>query len=182
MYVNHEKGRACVLLDISISLVESMLSKFKSDKKWLLKAIEQLDEEDISWSPTNESNSIANLISHIRGTAHSRIEILLYKIPNTRDRDKEFERGLKQSKEHAFIMATEAFDIIIKYLDYLNSHPEMLLSQPFLDMPPLTYSAVNNQTTALNLMIQMVREINYHIGQINYIAKMRKGPLVWKYD
>jgi hypothetical protein len=26
-------------LDISISLVESMLSKFKADKKWLLQAI-----------------------------------------------------------------------------------------------------------------------------------------------
>lgn len=169
-------------MDISISLVESMLSKFKADKKWLLQAINQLDEEDISWSPTKLSNSIANLISHIRGTAHSRIEILLYKIPDTRDREKEFERDLKLSKEQALLMVTEAFDIIIKYLEYLNSHSEMLLSQPFLDMPRLTYSAVNNQTTALNLMIQMVREINYHIGQINYIAKMRKGTLIWNYE
>ena len=144
-----------------------------ADKKWLLQTIEQLDEEDISWSPTNESNSIANLISHIRGTAHSRIEILLYKIPDASDRNKEFERDLKISKEQDLIMAAEAFDIINKYLKYLNAHPETLLSQPCLDMPPLTYSAVNNQTTALNLMIQMVREINYHIGQINYIAKMR---------
>lgn len=100
-------------MDISISLVESMLSKFKADKKWLLQAIEQLDEEDISWSPTNESNSIANLISHIRGTAHSRIEILLYKIPDTRDRDKEFERGLKHSKEHVLLMVLLEHSILL---------------------------------------------------------------------
>ncbi|ULL16155.1 DUF1572 domain-containing protein [Paenibacillus sp. H1-7] len=169
-------------MDISMPVIDSILSKFKADKKWLLQAIEQLTEEDICWSPTNESNSIANLISHIRGTAHARIEILLYEIPDTRDRAKEFEPGLTLSKEQALLKATEAFDIIIAYLEYLKTYPEMLLSQPFLDKPPLTFSAVNNQTTALNLMIQMVREINYHVGQINYIAKMRKGPLVWKYD
>lgn len=167
-------------MDISSALVESMLSKFKADKKWLLQAIEQLEEEDLTWSPDHDSNSIANLISHIRGTAHSRIEILIYNIADTRDRAKKW--NLQLSKDQVLTMANEALDLIIRYLEHLGSHPELLLSQPFLDKPPLTYSALNNETTALNLMIQMVREINYHIGQINYIAKMRKGPLVWKYD
>ncbi|MBD2864506.1 DUF1572 family protein [Paenibacillus oceani] len=169
-------------MDISSAFIESTLTKFKADKKWLLQAIDQLDEDDIAWSPTEESNSIANLIAHIRGTAHSRIEILLHPIPDTRNRDQEFERNLRLSKDQTKTMAGEALDLIIYYLEHLETHPELLLSQPFLDKPPLTYSALNNETTALNLMVQMVREINYHIGQINYIAKMRKGPLVWKYD
>ncbi|MOA57986.1 hypothetical protein D3C78_1822820 [compost metagenome] len=79
-------------------------------------------------------------------------------------------------------MTKEAFDVIIQYLEYLRSNPELLLSQPFINRPALTYSQVNNETTVLNLMIAMVREIHYHTGQIIYAAKIRKGQLVWNYD
>jgi hypothetical protein len=175
-----KKGVCAV--DISILLIDSMLGKFRPEKKWVLQAIEQLVEEEIVWAPTPESNSIANLISHIRGTVHQRIETILFNIPDTRDRDKEFERGLNLSKEQVLKLASEAFDIIIQYLEDLKSHPELLTSQPYLDMPPLKYSAVNNQTTALNLMVQMVREVHTHTGQIMYIAKMRKGQLEWQYN
>ncbi len=71
------------------------------------------------------------------------MDIAIEVIPDTRDREKEFET--------------------------------------FLDKPPLTYSQINNQSTTLNLMIAHVREIHYHTGQIVYIAKMRKGKLVWDY-
>ncbi|MCL6603173.1 MAG: DUF1572 domain-containing protein [Paenibacillus sp.] len=169
-------------MDIALELIESMLVKFRSEKKWTLQAIEQLSEEDITWSPIPESNSIANLAAHIRGAVHSRIETIFLNIPDTRDREKEFERGLEVSKEQAYKMTKEAFDILIQYLEHLRSNPELLLTQPFLNLPPLTYSQVNNETTALNLMVAMVREVHYHTGQIIYIAKMRKGQLVWQYD
>jgi uncharacterized damage-inducible protein DinB len=176
------ENEGCELMDISILLIDSMLGKFKPEKKWVLQAIEQLDDEDIIWAPTPESNSIANIVSHIRGTVHQRIETIFLKIPDIRDRDKEFERGLKLSKEQALKMANEAFDLIIQFLEGLRSDPDQLLFQPYLNIPPLTNSAVNNQTTILNLMIQMVREIHTHTGKIIYIAKMRKGQLHWKYN
>ncbi|MGZ7440797.1 DUF1572 family protein [Paenibacillus sp. TH7-28] len=169
-------------MDIASEVIESMLIKFKSEKKWTLQAIAQLSEEDINWSPNTESNSIANLVAHIRGCVHSRIETIFFDIPDTRDRDKEFERGLTMSNEEAYNKTKEAFDIIIQYLEHLGSNPELLLSQPFINRPPLTYSQVNNETTSLNLMIAMVREIHYHTGQIIYAAKIRKGQLVWQYD
>lgn len=84
------------------------------------------------------------------------------------------------TKEQAITMTRDAFDIIIQYLERLQSNPELLMSQPFLNLPPLTYSQVNNETTALNLMIAMVREVHYHTGQIIYAAKIRKGQLVWQ--
>lgn len=169
-------------MDIATELIESILVKFRSEKKWTLQAIEQLSEEDITWIPTGGSNSIANLIAHISGAVHSRIETILRSIPDTRDRDAEFESGLQMSKEQAITLTTNAFDIIIQYLEHLKSNPELLLSQPFLHLPPLTYSQVDNETTALNLMIAMVREVHYHTGQMIYIAKMRKGQLEWNYD
>jgi len=33
------------------------------------------------------------------------------------------------------------------------------MAQPFINLPPLTYSQVNNETTALNLMMAMFREV-----------------------
>jgi hypothetical protein len=93
-----------VPLDIAFEVIESMLVKFRSEKKWTLQAIEQLSEEDITWSPTPESNSIANLVAHIRGAVHSRIETIFYNIPDTRNREKEFERGLELPKEQALNM------------------------------------------------------------------------------
>ncbi|MNC71271.1 hypothetical protein D3C75_1221720 [compost metagenome] len=83
------------------------------------------------------------------------------------------------TKEQALDLGVESFDIILRYLERLKLQPEQLLSQPYLDLPVLTHSALDNQTTAINMMIQLVREINYHIGQIIYIAKMRKGQLTW---
>lgn len=145
-------------MDISFELIESMMVKFRSEQRGILKAIEQLSEEDITWSPTPESNSIANLVSHIRGAVHSRVETILLNIPDTRDREKEFEHGLVMSKEQAYKFTKETFDIMLQYLKYLNSNPQLLMSQPFLNLPPLTYSQVNNETTALNLMMAMFRE------------------------
>jgi uncharacterized damage-inducible protein DinB len=169
-------------MEIALELIESMLVKFRSEKKWTLQAIEQLSEEDITSSPTSESNSIANLIAHIRGAVHSRIETILLDIPDTRDRDKEFEKGLKMSKEQAVTDARDSFDILIQYLEHLKSSPKLLMSQPFLNLPPLTYSQVNNETTALNLIMAMFREVHYHTGQIIYAAKIRKGQLIWNYE
>lgn len=169
-------------MEIANEVIESMLVKFNSERKWSLQVIAQLSEEDIMWAPNTESNSIANLVAHIRGCVHSRIETIFFDIPDTRDRDREFERGLKFSKEQAYNMIKDSFDIIIQYLEYLKSNPKLLLSQPFINRLPLTYSQVNNETTVLNLLIAMVREIHYHTGQIIYAAKIRKGQLVWNYD
>lgn len=169
-------------MEIANEVIQSMLVKFKSEKKWTLQAIAQLSEEDISWSPNTDSNSIANLVAHIRGCVHSRIETIFWDIPDTRDREKEFERGLKMSNDQAYKMIKESFDIIIQYLEHIRSNSELLLSQPFIDRPPLTFSQVNNETTVLNLMIALIREIHYHTGQIIYAAKTRKGQLIWQYD
>lgn len=166
-------------MELALEFIQSMKVKLISEQRGTLKAIEQVSEEDITWHPTPESNSIANLVAHIRGAAHSRIETILYNIPDKRDRDKEFERGLMMTKEEAYQHTKEAFDIILQYLEQLQSEPEQLMSQPFLHLPPLTYSQVNNETTALNLMMAMFREVHYHTGQIIYIAKMRKGELTW---
>lgn len=61
-------------MELAYEIIESMLVKLMSERKWTLQAIEQLSEVDLSWSPNSESNSITNLVAHIRGCVHSRID------------------------------------------------------------------------------------------------------------
>ncbi|WP_430132559.1 DUF1572 family protein [Paenibacillus lautus] len=54
----------------SSTIVIDLLRKYKANKKWTRIMIEQLSGEDIVWSTTPESNSIANLIAHISGIVY----------------------------------------------------------------------------------------------------------------
>jgi uncharacterized damage-inducible protein DinB len=141
--------------------------------------IQQCSEADIVWRPTTESNSIANLVAHIWGTVHQRVEILFFDVPDTRDRDKEFDKELLMSKDEAIQLITKSFDVLIQVLEDMKSKPEVLLSQPYINMAPLTYSSLNNQSTVLDIMMQMMNHLPFHTGQISYIAKMRIGQLKW---
>lgn len=46
-------------MDIAMEFIDSMLPKFSSEMRGILKVIEQLEEEDITWAPNEDSNSIA---------------------------------------------------------------------------------------------------------------------------
>jgi hypothetical protein len=168
------------LLDNTSLLIDFLLKKYKSEKKWTLHVIEQLSEEDIVWAPTPDSNSIANLVAHIWGTVHQRIETAFFNVPDTRDRDKEFERGLQLSKGQVLELITKSFDRIIEVLEKVKAKPEMLLEQPYLNSPPLKNSGVDNQATVLEMFLHQFRHLPGHTGQITYIAKMRKGQLQWQ--
>jgi len=168
-------------MDIASELIDFMFQKFRADKKWMTQIIDQISAEDIVWRPTHESNSIANLLSHIRGTVRQRLETVFFDVPDDRDRSAEFEHSLQLSKEQAYTYAHESFSVILDVLEKLKANPELWLWQPYLDKPPLTFSAINNEASMVDLMVQMVREVNTHTGQILYIAKMRKGQLQWLY-
>jgi hypothetical protein len=88
-------------LDTSTIVIDFQLRKYKADQKWTRMVIEQLSEEDILWSPTPESNSIANLVAHISGAVYEWFETVYFDAPNNLDRSKEFDCGLQMSKEQA---------------------------------------------------------------------------------
>ncbi|MGO4501111.1 DUF1572 family protein [Paenibacillus sp. 2RAB27] len=76
-------------------MIDHLLRKYKADQKWTHIVIEQLSEEDISWSPTPESNSITNLIAHISGAARYWFDAAYFGAPLNEYRSIEFERGLQ---------------------------------------------------------------------------------------
>ncbi|WP_186445829.1 DinB family protein [Paenibacillus cremeus] len=166
-------------MDSTSVLIDFLLKKYASEKKGTLHVIEQLSDEDIVWAPTPESNSIANLAAHIWGTVHQRIETAFFDIPDTRVREMEFDRELRLTKQQAMELIAKSFDRILEVLEQVKAKPEMLLDQPYLNLPPLTNSGVDNQATVLEMLLHQFRHLPGHTGQIVYIAKMRKGQLQW---
>ncbi|MCM3628268.1 DUF1572 domain-containing protein [Paenibacillus glycanilyticus] len=166
-------------LDSSAIVINLLLRKYKSDQNGIRIALAQLSEEDIVWSPTPESNSIANLIAHISGAVRQWFETVYFDASyEDIDRSKEFERGLHMTKEQAGELFQIAYDRIIEVLEMMKANPERLLEQPYLDFPPFE-GALDNQATILEMLLHQFRHLPGHVAQIVYIAKMRKGQLQW---
>lgn len=166
-------------MDSSNIVIDHLLIKYKADQKWTRKVIEQLTDEDLVWSPTPESNSIANLIAHISGAARYWFDAAYFGAPLNEYRTIEFERGLQMTKEQALEISKKSYDSIIGVLDMMKANPARLLEQPYLDYPSFDSAALNNRSTVLEMLLHQFRHLPSHTGQIIYIAKMRKGNLVW---
>ncbi|MCC3374255.1 DinB family protein [Cohnella sp. REN36] len=165
-------------MDCSTTVIDLLLRKYKADQKWTRIVIEQLSEEDLVWSPTPESNSIAHLIAHISGAVHQWFETAYFGATPAEDRSKEFERGLQMSKSQALELSKKSYDTILAVLEIMKDNPERLLEQPYLHYPPFD-GALDNQATILEMLLHQFRHLPSHTGQIIYIAKMRKGELQW---
>jgi len=166
-------------LDISNIVIDHLLLKYMADQKWTRKVIEQLTDEDLVWSPTPESNSIANLIAHISGAARYWFDAAYFGAPLNEYRTIEFERDLQMTKEQALEISKKSYDSIIGVLEMMKANPARLLEQPYLDYPSFDSAALNNRSTVLEMLLHQFRHLPSHTGQIIYIAKMRKGKLVW---
>jgi len=161
-------------------VIDHLLIKFKADQKWTRKVIEQLTEEDLVWSPTPESNSIADLLAHISGAAHYWFDAAYFGAPLNDYMTIEFKRGLQMTKEQALEISKKSYDSIIGVLEMMKANPERLLEQPYLNYPSFDSAALNNRSTVLQMLLHQFRHLPSHTGQIIYIAKMRKGKLVWE--
>lgn len=165
-------------MDSSSIVIDHLLRKYKADQKWTRIAIEQLSDEDIVWSPRPESNSIANLVAHISGALYHWFETAYFGAPH-KDRSKEFDRGLKMTKEQALELLKKSYDSVIHVLEIIKANPDKLLDQPYLNFPTFSSAGLDNQSTVLEMLLHQFRHLSSHIGQIYYIAKMRKGQLQW---
>jgi len=157
-------------MGISEVVKQNLLSKCSGLKRRALAVINQLPEEDVSWSPNEESNSVAQLAAHIWGTVHQRVEVIFRDAPDTRNRDMEFEPGLTLSKEEAQSLIAKSFDLLSELLEPLQD--EDLLRQPYLHVE-VANSALSKNSTVLDIYLQMVTHLSEHVGQIFYIAKLR---------
>ncbi|UFT99619.1 DUF1572 domain-containing protein [Radiobacillus kanasensis] len=128
------------------------------------KVIDQLDEEDINWRPNKESNSIGNLVIHIDGNIHQRVEAQILGLPDRRDRDKEFNHTIQMKKDEIIQTLGASFSTFTEAVQGLNEE----------DLQRKT--VVNGkEVSVLEVLMRCTNHYSEHLGQIMYIAKLRLG-------
>ncbi len=155
-----QKGK--VLKELLIAETKRRL--FEESIPRLRKCLQEVSEEDVWLRPNDQSNSIGNLVLHLCGNARQWIVTGLGKAPDIRQRNREFnERGPIAKKELLTLVDTLPPDIEkvlddLTVADLVGVHPV----QGF-------------QESGVSILVHVIEHFSYHVGQIAYYVKARKG-------
>ena len=139
----------------------NLIQKSAEIRRRMLQAMDQLNDDQINWRFNSECNSIANLVVHIRGNIRQRIEAGILGKPDTRDREAEFDPGVRLTLQEAKQMIEESFDVLENTMRNLSGN--VLLNQQTVRGKSVTLYDVLSQCNA---------HFSECLGQILYVAKM----------
>lgn len=138
--------------------------KFEGLRQRGIAAIAQLSDEDVNWRPNEESNSVVNLVAHMAGNLHQTIEGAIGGRPDHRNRDLEF----NTREVHTVESITAVFDRA------LTSAKEVVATVTPADLTRVVM-VHGRETTVLAVLFSVATHLSEHLGQMMYIAKMKKG-------
>lgn len=133
--------------------------KFTEISKRILKALQQLNDDQVNWRPDNTSHSISTLIKHIEGNIQERIIKGILHQDVQRNRDDELKQTYMKRSELEKIIQ-DRFEFII---GTVNNITDEQLEQKQL--------VRNRERTNLDMLHQCAAHYSEHMGQIFYIAK-----------
>lgn len=136
-----------------------LTKKFEEIRRRILKALEQLDDEQVNWRPDDISHSISTLIRHVEGNIQERIMkgILHQDIQTNRD------NALKQTYVKRYELEKiihDRFELVVNTVKNITDEE--------LDQTQLVRS---RERTNLDMLHQCAAHYSEHMGQIFYIAK-----------
>jgi hypothetical protein len=156
-------------MNIGREYLKTVIKRFTEAKITTEKAIEQLTENELFWSPNDESNSIAIIIKHMSGNMVSRWTDFLHTDGEKpyRNRDDEFVGDIKTKEQvmELWELGWETFLSALKDID-----EEHLLK---------TITIRNEHHSVIEAIERQMYHYSYHVGQIIYIAKQLKSS-DWK--
>lgn len=142
---------------------------FRAIERQGRQVLEQLGDEDVTWTPDPESNSIATIVKHVAGNARSRWTDFLTtdgEKPD-RNRDGEFEDPPRTVAEVRKLW-DDGWAIARGALDALT--PEDLAKEVTIRGEPLSVVAA---------IVRAISHYAGHAGQMVWIGKHRKGE-AWR--
>jgi hypothetical protein len=145
------------------------IENFRGIKNQAERAMEQLDLEQLQYSPNEESNSIAIIAKHVSGNLKSRFREFLTTDGEKadRNRDGEFEEEFT-SKEDLLAFWNSGWDVLFETLSELSEE----------DLAKTVYIRSEPHKVMEAIQRQVVHQSS-HSGQIVYLAKMIKNE-EWK--
>lgn len=155
---------------IGATYLQSIKGIFKMYSKLATAAVERMDDSTINLKPSEDSNSISIIASHIGGNMISRWTDFL-----TTDGEKEF-RNRDQEFEKEFITKGELLEYMNKGWSTLFSALEQLTQE---DLGKTVYIR-NEPHTVVEAINRQLGHIPYHVGQMIFISKMYHAEPEWK--
>lgn len=152
--------------DIAKTYLDSVLFRFRNAKSLGDKALAQLSDDDLCWSPGPESNSIAVIVQHLHGNMMSRWTDFLAADGEKpwRDRDGEFVEPFQPDRNELARKWEEGWACLFSAIESLRSDDLMR-----------DIVIRGEKLNALDAINRQLAHVPYHVGQIVYIARMRKG-------
>ena len=162
MNQQRDKGGFTFPMSTLVQVVKGNLIKKSAEiRRRMLQAIDQLNDDQINWRYNSECNSIANLVVHIRGNIHQRIEAGMLGKPDKRDREAEFDLGVWLTLQEAKQLIEESFNLLENTIHNL-SDDDLLNQQTVRGKVVTVYDVLN----------QCIAHFSEHLGQVLYVAKM----------
>ena len=128
----------------------------------LLHCLNSMTDDQIWWRPNEQSNSVGNLVLHLRGNLKQWIVASLGGQKFHRERDAEFETRARVPRAE-LISAIES--AVTQVESVLVNFPT---AQLLVQYPVQVY-----QVSALQAVYHVVEHFSYHLGQILYIYKLQ---------
>lgn len=136
-----------------------LVNKFSEIEKRILKALDQLDDEQLNSSIDDYSNNIPTLLRHIEGNIKERILNGINQQETTRDRATEFNRTY-MTKSEAALLVQSNFDRIIDLVKHISD-----------ETLERTQAVRGKERTNMDILHQCATHYSEHMGQILYITK-----------
>jgi hypothetical protein len=153
-----------IVMKTEEAFLQAAIKKFNVQKTLGEKTFAQLDEKDLFFKPSKESNSIAVIVQHMNGNMLSRWTNFLTEDGEKpwRERDKEFEDVLT-TKDEVVLAWNAGWRRVLNTLELLQ--PEDMMK---------TVTIRNEPLSVVDAIIRQIDHYGYHAGQIVYVGRMIK--------
>jgi uncharacterized damage-inducible protein DinB len=130
----------------------------------LKKCLALLSEQEIWFRPNSETVSVGNLVLHLCGNVRQWIVSGLGGVPDTRKRSEEF-------SEYGPIPT----DDLVEHLDKIMKEARTVIRS----LEPIDLLDKRNvqgfQESGVSILVHVMEHFSYHVGQITYFVKSKKG-------
>jgi hypothetical protein len=155
---------------IAAAYLDEAFRGFRGYRRMAEGALTQLSDEDFFFLPDPESNSVALVVKHLAGNLRSRWMDFLTTDGEKPDRNRDQEFILAEGDTREVLMGRwdESFNRVLETIKALK--PEDLTRTVYIRQEPHTVMQAINRS---------LMHTAYHVGQILYLGKHRRGT-EWK--
>jgi uncharacterized damage-inducible protein DinB len=166
-----------------MQLAEAMVKSLEQSQGYLTKALDGLTQEEATWSPAAESNSIAFILWHVTRVEDffvSRViqrQVELYEAEGWREKlgTPAKDTGFDYTIEQLRAWPVPKLEIIRGYADSVRKRTLALLNSIAPEKLSELARPDRSPDSIGDILCRIITEIALHVGQIAYIRGIQRG-------